>query len=161
MSRQQARVFFLKLLILAVLVIALLIVIHDLSRALREIDESAAVSAMAESAPLRDESGRLLPTPTPEPTAEPTPTPAPTPIPTPLPEFQPVPSASEQITGTAIRIGDAAENAESYLADEAHAIEQRGDDQNHAIVRSLSLTVNKAEAEVPTVTDFKISQTIK
>ena len=125
MSRKEAGTFFLKLLILVILLIALLIVVHDLSRALRQLDDSAAASAMA-GYPVRDESGRLLPSPTPEPTAEPTPAPAPTPVPTPLPDFEPVRSVSPEITGTAIRVGDSQENEASYQADAAHTIDFGG-----------------------------------
>lgn len=123
MSRKEARAFFLKLLILAVLIIALCIVVHDLRAALRQMGED--VPAMSRSgADSSSAEGEASASEEAENAAEPTPTPPPTPIPTPLPEFSPVRSRSDQITGTAISIDD--EVVESYRADAAHTMDFGG-----------------------------------
>ena len=131
MSKKEARAAMLRLLILTAALVSLLVLIHRVSQALESVD-AAQAAAMLEDGwyPTRDETGKVVPTPTPEPTPVPTPeptpepTPAPTPIPTPLPEFSPVRTESGQITGTTIEA--AGETVESYRAGEGLVIDFGG-----------------------------------
>lgn len=124
MSRKEVHAAFLKFAVLVVLLAVLCVIVYDLAGMLAE--EGTVVEAMTRSAAYTSPTPGPTPSPSPSPTPEPTPTPLPTPIPTPPAAFEPIRSESDQITGTAIMVGE--EEVESYSADEAHVIDFIGGD---------------------------------
>ena len=135
MSRKQVNGFFLKLLILVLLLVGLYWIIYQvagmlapegsaLDRATRYAQWSTP-SPVPTAVPTPSPSPVPTPVPTPEPTATPEPTPTPIPTPTPLPEFNPVPQdpseLDDSITSQSIRVRGT--NVSSYQADEEHFID--------------------------------------
>lgn len=106
MTRKEVRVWLLTRGVFIALVVCLIVLVYNLAGMLAE--DGTVLAAMTESA------AYTSPTPGPTPSPSPTPTPAPTPEPTALPEFQPVRSASDIITSTAISVNG--ELVESYTA---------------------------------------------